>query len=90
MNDCYTTTMLPFPYRGRAQVLHGTWGLRGVYVAITIRIKGSAWVCHPKNSGDKWHIEGRYGSKVALWENARPPRSIRKAAKMALRHFLNR
>ena len=90
MIDNYTTTMLPMPRRhAQAEVLHGTWGARGVYVAITIRIRGSAWICHPKKSGDEWHKVGRYGAKVALWENAVPCRRIRNAAKMALRHFLN-
>lgn len=84
MNDEYSTTMLPFPHRGRAEVLHGTWGLRGVYVAITIRVKGSAWVCHPHKSGDDWLKA--HGSKAT--QRTRPPRYIRKAAKMALRRWL--
>lgn len=89
----YTTNTLPAPDRLRfwgrptrpASVLHGE--LAGQWVAITIRVHGSNWVCHPHPSGDSWGYQRRtkYGKRR---ETGRPPRWVRKAAKMALKRWL--
>ncbi len=78
-----------WPGHRAAYVMHGTF--QGRFVALTIRIPGSRWVCHPHPEGDDWtepacHQSGRYHWPPS---KRRPPRHIRKAAKMALRRWLN-
>ena len=63
-----------------AHVLHGTH--RGRFVAITIRIPGTGWICHPSPDGDIWN-------RTRGTSHKNPPRSVRKAAKMALRRWLS-
>jgi hypothetical protein len=81
----YTTTRLPPPVSrfAKAEVLHAT--LRGQFVAVTIRVRGSCWVRYPDTDGNDWSRSAprrtRYGQ--------RSPRHIRKAAKMALRRWLD-
>lgn len=66
-----------------AFVMHGT--RNGRFVAITIRVPGSSWVCHPaRDEGEWFYFSAHHKHK------ARPvaPRWVRKAAKMALRRWL--
>lgn len=67
----------------KAVVMHGTY--QGRFVAITIRIPGSQWVCHPHPGGDEWGKPRWHGTKKV----GRPPRWVRKDAKMALRRWLD-
>ena len=73
------------PRRHAAEVLHGTY--RGMFVALTILVRGSSWVCHPQKDKTEWHRRNRYGGARARLGQGRPPRRIRKAAKLALRRF---
>lgn len=73
-------------HRPPAEVLHGTF--QGRFVAITIRVRGSRWVCHPHPEGDEWAITGR--GRALRGRNGRgPSRHVRKIAKMVLRRWLN-
>lgn len=92
MSYYFTNLVMPdseWSNRLPAWVMHGT--MQGRFVAITIRVRGSRWVCHPHPEGDEWqeptcHQPGRHH-----WPPSpnRPPRHVRKAAKMALRRWLN-
>ncbi len=68
---------------GRAFVMHGQ--KQGVFVALTIRVSGSAWFCRPAKDGDEW----AYRSATTKAPRTKPPRWVRKEAKLALRRFLN-
>jgi hypothetical protein len=64
-------------------VLHGVW--QGKFIALTIRVQGSAWICHPHRlSPDAWNNRNAHGK-----DTRNPPRWVRKAAKMALQRWLN-
>jgi hypothetical protein len=75
------------PHRPKAEVLHGTF--KGAFVAITITVRGSAWVCHPRKDGSEWHKRKQPGRAATSPDKAVPPRRIRKAAKLALRTWLS-
>ncbi len=75
---------------------------RGRFVVITILVRGSNWICHPSTEGDEWsrrprrlghrgpaiRFRVRTGRLHDSTPAGRPPRWIRKAAKMALRHVM--
>ena len=75
-----------FGRRPEAEVLHGTY--QGQFVALTIIVKGSSWICHPQLGKIQWHRRNRWGGARVSLGRGTPPRHIRKAAKMALRRFL--
>ena len=76
------------PHRPKAEVLEGQMGAR--FVAITIRIRDSRWICHPYKTKDRWSRDRFLKPSRTSDEPARRvPRHIRKAAKLALRRFLN-
>ena len=90
---CYTTKFV------RARSWQDRWAAatvlyavgKGLYHAITIRVRGSRWICHPHPEGDEWveptcHQPGRDHWPPS--EN-RPSRRVRKTAKMALRLWRN-
>lgn len=74
-------------HRPEAEVLHGTY--QGQFVALTIIVRDSTWICHPQKAKTQWHRRNRWGgARVSLGRGV-PPRWVRKAAKMALRKWMN-
>lgn len=87
LSHYYYTTRCPAPglfgRRPAAEVLPASF--QGKWVALTIRIRGSAWICHPRTEGDDWCRDSRSRPERP---GERPPRHVRKAAKLALLNWL--
>lgn len=74
-------------HRPLAEVLYGTF--QGKFVALTILVRGTGWICHPEMEGDEWTPRKACKAFPKTYAAKRPPRWVRKAAKMALRRWLN-
>ncbi len=75
-----------FGRRPEAEILHGTF--QGMFVALTIIVRGSTWICHPRKAKSEWERRNRWGGARVSLGRGNPPRHIRKAAKMALRKWM--
>ena len=83
LETCYAKrTSLVLEIRSKAAyVLEGTH--KGWFLALSVRVKGSRWVWHPdRRPGVSWW-------SPILGPKQQPSRHVRKAAKLALRHWLN-
>jgi len=88
-DSAYSTRLLPAPEpraSRRAFVMHATF--QGRFVALTIRVPGSSWVCHPSKEGDDWRKPRPYPTMSQALKLGSPPRWVRKEAKLALRRWL--